>query len=260
MTAPDSAEKRQFPTIGAIVLRFQNPNSTNDVALGLAAEGLPEGAIICAKTQTHGKGRRGRKWFSPVGGLYFSVVLRPRLPVAAISLLSIGAGISVARAIRRLFNLRVTLKWPNDVIMDERKIGGVMTQSSMTTERSLSILGFGVNVNNSCRSIPSELCSYATSIVDHVGSVVKTEPIMKKILDEFAEVYSRIVVGDRLTVVKWWKELTDILGQPVTFQEGNACFEGVAVDLTLDGALLVQLRGGMMRRLLSEDVTIRRNK
>jgi len=256
-SAPDNPNTLRPSLFGTILIRFEMVSSTNDVALRLAGRGLPEGAVVLAKTQRRGRGRHGREWFSPTGGMFFSIVLRPK---ALISLLPIAAGVSTARAIRRLFHLEATLKWPNDVTVKGRKIAGILAESSTATGPSYAVVGFGVNANNMCASMPPNLREHVTSILDHVKSKVDIEWLMKEILDEFAAIYSQVRIGNHVSVVREWKKLTNMLGQRIIVHDGENLFEAIALDLDFEGALLVQTENGAVRRLLSGDVSLHRAK
>lgn len=245
---------------GEILLRFESISSTNDIAKTLARKGLPEGTVVLAKMQHLGRGRADKSWFSPLGGLWFSVILRPRAPLSSTSLIPIAAGVSTARTIRRLFKLSVVLKWPNDVMAGGRKVAGILTESFTAADGYYVIVGFGINANNSCTSMPPQLRDEAISLSDMLSSQINIDQLMQENLKEFAEVYGRILANDSAEVVTQWKGLTDMLRQPILVYEDKASFEAMAVDLDSDGALLIQTKDGTLRRLLSANISIRRLK
>jgi len=245
---------------GGILLRFESLGSTNATAKALARKGLPEGTVVLAKMQRLGRGRGEKSWLSPLGGLWFSVILRPRLPPSSMSLIPIAAGVSAARTIRRLFQLDVVLKWPNDVMADGKKVAGILTESSAAADGYHVIVGFGINANNSCTSMPPQLRDEAISLSDMLSSEINIDRLMQENLKEFAKVYSKILTGDSAEVVTQWKHLTDMLRQPILVYETDVSVEATAVDLDSDGALLIQTQDGTLRRLLSANISIRRLK
>lgn len=256
----DSGTEPDVLRLGAILLRFESVSSTNDIAKRLARKGLPEGAVVLAKMQEQGRGRRDRRWFSPLGGLWFSVVLRPGVPPSCISLIPIAVGVSTARTIRRLFRLDVVLKWPNDVMAGARKIAGILTESSAAVDDCYAIVGFGINANNSYASMPPQLRDETISLSDLLRSRVNVDWLMQENLKEFAEVYAKILADDSADVVTEWKRLTDMLRQPILVYEDEAFFQAIAVDLDSDGALLIQTEDGTLRRLISANISLRRVK
>lgn len=212
--------------------------------------------MIIARKQRRGRGRSEREWFSPVGGLWFSLVLRPRAPTWPTSLLPIAAGVSTARTIRRVFRLGAVLKWPNDVMIGTRKIAGILTESSIRGNNYCAIIGFGVNVNNSYVSVPSTLRNKVTSLYDLTKSRVNVEWLMQENLKEFVQIYTKMFAGRQAEIVTEWKRLTLMLGKQITVCEGDTSFKAVAVDLDSDGALVVRTENGALRRLLSASILL----
>ena len=212
--------------------------------------------MIIARKQRRGRGRSEREWFSPVGGLWFSLVLRPRAPTWPTSLLPIAAGVSTARTIRRVFRLGAVLKWPNDVMIGTKKIAGILTESSIRGNNYCAIIGFGVNVNNSYVSVPSTLRNKVTSLYDLIKSRVNVEWLMQENLKEFVQIYTKMFAGRQAEIVTEWKRLTLMLGKQITVCEGDTSFKAVAVDLDSDGALVVRTENGALRRLLSASILL----
>jgi BirA family biotin operon repressor/biotin-[acetyl-CoA-carboxylase] ligase len=244
--------------MGKIVFRFESVGSTNDVAKTLAKKGLPEGTVVIAKMQEQGRGRRNKKWISPSGGLWFSVILRRKISPSCMPLIPLAAGVSIARTIRRLYQIDVALKWPNDVMAGTRKIAGILTETSSTIDDCYAVVGFGINVNNSYKSMPTQLRNEMISLYDLLGSEVNIDQLMQESLKEFSQVYAKILTNNLGDVVRDWKMLTNMLGQPILVYEDKAPFEASALDLESDGALLIQTKDGALRRLHSGNISIRR--
>jgi len=250
--------KADVPRIGEVVFRFENVGSTNDVAKTLVKKGLPEGTVVIAKMQEQGRGRRNKKWVSPSGGLWFSIILRRKISPSCMSLIPIAAGVSITRAIRRLYQIDVTLKWPNDVMAGTRKIGGILTETSSTIDDCYAVVGFGINANNSFKSMPAPLRNEMISLSDLLGSEVNIDQLMQESLSEFSQVYAKILSDNLGDVVREWKTLTNMLRKPILVYEDEAPFEATALDLDSDGALLIQTKDGVLRRLYSGNISIRR--
>src|SRR6266403_3522744 len=172
LTADDIKARLKTKLIGSEILVFEETASTNDVVEHLAKSGAREGLVVFAESQTRGRGRRGRAWVSPRGkGLWFSVLLRPTSPTSAASRITVAASVAVARAIRQNCGLDARIKWPNDVMVNGKKLGGVLTElRAEADEILLAILGIGIDVNCQREDFPGELASIATSIELETGS------------------------------------------------------------------------------------------
>jgi len=252
--APDDQTKADVLRMGKVVFRFESVGSTNDIAKTLAKKGLAEGTVVIAKEQEQGRGRRNKKWISPSGGLWFSVILTRKIS----PLIPLAAGVSIARTIRRLYQIDVTLKWPNDVMAGTRKIAGILTESSSTPDDYYAVVGFGINANNSYKSMPTQLRNEMISLSDLLGSEVNIDQLMQESLKAFSQDYAKIVTNNLEDIVRDWKMLTNMLRQPILVYEDEIPFEARALDLDSDGALLIQTKDGALRRLHSGNISIRR--
>jgi BirA family biotin operon repressor/biotin-[acetyl-CoA-carboxylase] ligase len=197
--------------------------STSDIAADLASRGAPEGTTILADAQSAGRGRRGRSWFSPPGaGLYTSVILRPqraqgeRLPIAAVTAaMTLAAGVAVAEAIRHTTGLPVTLKWPNDVVVEDpppaatrrRKLAGILTEGSAAgSELQYAILGFGINVRP--MTLPADLRATVTSIESELGRAIDRGTLFAESLAALEARYSDLLDGRIDAILTRWRELS----------------------------------------------------
>lgn len=218
--------------------------STQDIAAALARKGAPEGVLVLAEEQLSGRGRFGRPWASPRGGLWFTLVLRPGKSVAP-GLLSLALGLAVAKAVRGLYSVDARLKWPNDVLVEDRKLAGVLVEGEAGSGELFFLLaGVGVNVNN---ELPPELSNSATSLRELLGRRVPRLPLLGRILQEFDEAYSELRRGHRERVVNEWKKFSATLGRRVRVVVQQEVYEGVAVDVDIDGGLVLEAEG---RRLI----------
>jgi BirA family biotin operon repressor/biotin-[acetyl-CoA-carboxylase] ligase len=240
-------------------LRYiEEVQSTNDVALALASQGVGEGASVLADYQTAGRGRRGREWHSPPGaGLYLSVVLSADDLHASLSLVTLAAGVAVAKAIAGVAGLPIELKWPNDVVIGRpwRKMAGILCESAAVGEGRLAIVvGIGVNLRRA--SFPPPLADYVTSIEAELGRAIERAPLVVECLAELREAVDRLRQGRRQDVCEDWRRFgrKALGGAPVRWHDAGGERRGLARDIADDGALLVECGGGMMERIVAGEV------
>lgn len=238
------------------VLLFDRVDSTNRIALEMASQGLPEGVVVVAEGQEKGKGRLGREWFSPEGmNLYLSLLLRPYQPVRDFPLFSLATSVALIEAIHRVTGLDVQIKWPNDIVLGDKKLAGILLESEVRGEQTPPlVVGVGVNVNIGLADFPPELQKTATSLQIALGRPVDRTDLLIEIFTALAEQYP--LVGDRKELlIQAVRQRCQTLGQRVRVQTARQEFEGWAEDLQEDGALLIRMGDGNQRRILVGDVT-----
>jgi len=242
--------------VGRDVQVFQQTSSTNDVAEKLARDGVAEGVVIFAETQTKGRGRLGRKWLSPTGqGLWFSVLLRPALSPVSITQLTVAAATAVARAIRLETGLVPQIKWPNDILLGGKKVVGILTELSAELDRvRYVIIGIGVDVN--VTDFPAELRDVATSLAAEAGKRFLRAEIAAAILRELDADYARVVRGEFAALAEEWERQCITLGRRVVIHIGDRKLTGRAEALDSDGALLLRGDYGHLERIIGGDVTL----
>jgi len=227
--------------------------STQDLARELARAGAPEGTVVLAGRQTAGRGRLGRSFVSPIGGLYLTVVLRPALE--HMLRLPIIAALAVARALEQVAGLRTGLKWPNDVLVGGRKLCGILVESELTGQAvNYVLLGIGVNVNADMSAHP-EIAAIATSAAAEAGRRVSREALAAAILNELEEQYLAAQAGQR--VQDEWRARLDTLGRKVRVTCGETVEEGLAEDVDADGSLILRRPDGSRVTIAAGDVTLR---
>ncbi len=244
--------------IGAVRVRLARTGSTNTVALDRARRGAAEGLVVTAEEQTRGRGRRGRTWHSPRGaGLWFSVLLRPERPVVVAQALTFLGAVAVARAVRARLKLPVALKWPNDLLLEGRKVGGVLTECSIEggTIRH-AVIGVGINVNLPRAAFPEDLRSVATSLSAEAGRRVARVGLLARILAEMDARYSVLLRRGPAPLVAEARALMPMAGRIVRVQAHDRVLEGTVRGLDDDGALLLRLPSGTVHRLLVGDVSL----
>jgi BirA family transcriptional regulator, biotin operon repressor / biotin---[acetyl-CoA-carboxylase] ligase len=242
--------------IGRDIQVFQETGSTNDVIERLARDGVGEGVVVFAESQTRGRGRLGRKWVSPPGqGLSFSVLLRPDLRPQAATQVTVIAATALARALRKEADVRASIKWPNDILVGERKLAGVLTELAAEIDRiRYIVLGIGVNVN--VTEFPTDLRGIATSLRIETGQPVRRAELAAAILRELDADYDRLCRGEFARIAEEWAEQCTTLGRPVSIRVGDRTIHGRAEALDDSGALLLRTDHGHLERIVGGDVTL----
>jgi BirA family biotin operon repressor/biotin-[acetyl-CoA-carboxylase] ligase len=245
--------------LGTTMLFFPTVASTNDIALRLAAAGGSEGAVVIGDQQRAGRGRLGRSWFSPSGsGLYVSVVLHPGATegerARAMALLTLAVGVAVAEGIETATGLSAQLKWPNDVYVDRRKLGGVLAESVHAgTANPPVVVGIGINVG--AAAYPPELQHRATSLETALGRPVERAPVLAETLACLAGRYDDILRGRFDAILDAWRaRAPGSVGAPVTWTTGTSTRSGMTAGIDGHGALLVH-DGARIERIVAGEVT-----
>lgn len=244
---------------GRKIVFLRNVVSTNDLAKKLAGYGAGEGTVVLAERQSAGKGRLGRAWFSPLGGLYFSLILKPNMRASDAVNLVFVASLAVAEILRDLYGLRVETKWPNDVLVDGKKVCGVLAEMSSIGDRlKFVVLGIGINVNFEVRKVfPKELQESVTSLQDVLGRKIKLEKLFRKLLEKLESLYGMFLKKGFVQILEEWKKFACFLGCPVEVLVDRQKWIGTALDVEEDGALSLKLEDGTVKRFLYGDVTLR---
>lgn len=245
--------------IGTRIYAFSQVTSTNEVAFRLALDGAQEGAVVVAETQTKGKGRMGRLWESPAGlNIYLSVILRPRIVPSKIPLITLMTAVACAEAINAAVCLTPNIKWPNDLFIEGRKLGGILTEADMELDRiNFVVVGMGINVNMHRSAFPSSIQDRATSLQVTLGREVSRVNLIQDILRHLEQWYMRLGQGKEDEIRRRWEELSLVKGRELEVAFMGEVVRGTAVELDEDGALLVQTSSGTIKRVVAGDVTLK---
>jgi BirA family biotin operon repressor/biotin-[acetyl-CoA-carboxylase] ligase len=234
---------------------FEKLGSTQDEARQQARGGAAHGTLVWALEQTAGRGRMDRTWVSNRGaGLWFSLVLRPRGDANAAALLGLAAGVGVVRALPASSAGSVRLKWPNDVLLHGRKLAGILAEAE-TRDGGLSfvVLGVGLNLDPGPKGFPAPFAAEAAALVEVADPPLDAAALMGSLLTEL-EVASELALEDPQALRQAWLELNDTIGRHVRAQTGAAILEGRAVDLDLDGSLVLAMPDGSRERVRSGEL------
>jgi len=246
---------------GALLLCVDRTGSTNAVASELAKRGAPDGSLVLAERQARGRGRWNRSWASESGGLYLSVVLRTIPEEVRPELLPLSAAVAVAEALERAHGIAARLRWPNDVFVSGRKLGGVLCESSYQGERfDYAVIGIGVNVSQRLEDFPEELRGSATSVRLITGREADAVETAEAILEALEPRLAPSAVDPGSASLERFRELAEGLNGfavRVVSREGDG-FAATSEGLGDDGALRVRLADGACRSLYSEDVLLLR--
>ena len=233
-------------TLGRSLHILEHTPSTNSAALTLAQDGAPDGTVVVAEAQTLGKGRLGRQWYSPPGkNLYCSIILRrsmsPDFVLRWLSWVPLLSAVAVARTIQVISALRPSLKWPNDILLEHRKVGGLLCESGGTgTANAFVIVGIGLNVNMWRDSFPEDLRHLATSLAAEAGRPFDRAILLATLLSELELRYDAFFSGAGLDIKREYELRCASIGQRVRVDMANGeCIEGQADSIGDDGSLQV---------------------
>jgi len=260
LAAPDKLLPGEI-LAGLATRRFRGPvhafsriSSTNDYAKELGRREAPEGTLVVAEAQEAGRGRLGRTWASPAGvGLYVSLLLRPPLPPLELPRLTLTVAVAVARALERTTGVRPGIKWPNDLLLEGRKLAGILTELETEAERiRYLVVGLGLNVNTPV--FPPELADTATSLYLATGRPHSRIRLLQAWLEDFEALYELFLARRFPEILAEWKARTVTLGRPARVRQGERELCGLAVEVDSDGALVLQVSGGERVRVTSGEL------
>ncbi|WP_053955578.1 biotin--[acetyl-CoA-carboxylase] ligase [Inediibacterium massiliense] len=246
--------------IGKKVFHFEEVDSTNTIAKKMASEGAEEGTIVIAEEQTVGRGRLGRSWVSPKKkGIWMSIILRPSIdPMEASKVTQIAAA-AVAKGLMNITHGFVGIKWPNDIIIHNKKVCGILTEmSAELNSMNYMIVGIGMNVNMTNEEFPKEIQNKATSIREFIGKEVSRKEIVKEVLYAFEDLYLDFIQNKNIKKsIDLCKNYSVTLGKEVKIKSQHEEIIAYAIDLTHDGQLMIRKNTGEMETVLSGEVSVR---
>jgi BirA family biotin operon repressor/biotin-[acetyl-CoA-carboxylase] ligase len=236
---------------------FAELDSTNSYALRLAEQGARQGELVIAESQTDGRGRLGRRWVSPPNiNLYFSLILRPKLPPARAPQLTLMAAVALAEALESFLPVPPRIKWPNDITVDGKKLAGILTEMSCGPERvDFVILGVGVNINYPPDLMPEEIRQRATSILAERQKKISREDFLRRLIQDLDRCYGEIEEIGFGALAPRWEAYFGLRGQRVRIELLDQVMFGTAKGIDQEGALLLEDDRGELQRVIAGDVT-----
>lgn len=243
--------------VGKQVVFRETTDSTQNLAVSLASKPGSHGAVVVAEQQKSGRGRQKRKWLSPSGGIWLSVVLRPAIPTAKITLLPFVAALAVCDAIKTT-GLDARLKWPNDVMISGKKVAGILLDISAEADQvNYAVIGIGINTNVDSAAISARLDgAKVTSISDELGRNVSRLDLTRSLLENLERYYVEMEQRGAGTILQKWKKNSDMLGRKVEVTQNSKTIQGVAADVNDDGSLLLRTDHGDIN-VVSGDINVR---
>jgi BirA family biotin operon repressor/biotin-[acetyl-CoA-carboxylase] ligase len=249
--------------IGRKIYYFDRVSSTMDVAMQLGNKNTPEGTLVVAESQTKGRGRLGRSWISPkYKGIYFSLILKPDILPACAPILTLVACVSIYEGIKQITGIETQIKWPNDILIHNKKLGGILTELKAELDAtSFVVIGIGLNVNNDSNELVREAISLKEAKkyqscacpTDRQENINRTE-LLKEILRKIEENFLILQKKGSPPILEKWRNYNVTLGRRVKVSCHKEHFEGEAVDIDTDGGLLVRRDSGIIEKFMAGDV------
>jgi BirA family biotin operon repressor/biotin-[acetyl-CoA-carboxylase] ligase len=236
--------------LGQNIIYYGNVESTNTTAKEIAPQN-PEGTVVLAETQNKGRGRMGNKWESLPGGLWFSVILKPSIPLEHASKITLVAGLAVAKVIRN-YGIDARIKWPNDILIHGKKVCGILTEVSAEVDQiNYIILGIGINANLNTQDFKTDVRNISTSLENEIGSKINRTDFLRDLLQELEHQYIRFTTQQFRSIIDDWVKLSDTIGKEVIITNPARTIVGKAIGLADNGALLVQNEQNLKEEIIA---------
>ena len=247
INSPDIPFSWEFPERESQIHYFPKVTSTMDVAKDLARKGCPDFTVVVAGRQKKGRGRLKRIWFSSEGGLYFTIVLRPKISPVVSFKINFSASLVLAQILRNMFGIKAMVKWPNDILVDGKKISGMLSEMEAEADMITFLnIGLGINVNND----PTFQEPMAVSLKKVLGRKISKREILARYLEEFEKRLNNVTLDN---VISEWKQYTLTLNRHVKIVANHEVSEGFAIDVDENGALVLGLEDGSTKRVIYGD-------
>lgn len=242
-------------SIGKNILFYERIISTNTIAYDIAEKSI-EGTVVIADSQEKGRGRLGRVWVSPPDkNIYMSVIIKPDLISDDFTLITLMSAVSCAEALKRSTDLDIRIKWPNDLILNNKKVGGILTELKIYKRKVIfAVIGIGLNVNVDIDFYPQEIRNVSTSLWKESGKIYSRSELIAEILNGLDYWYRVFKEGERFKIISEWKNLSCTLGREVRIRVNNNIYSGFAESIDDKGMLMLRLSTGELKRISVGDV------
>ena len=238
---------------------FDEVKSTNTVAKFLAMNGAENGTVVISEKQTDARGRSGKAWASPIGGIWLSLIVKPNVDYSKLPMITIGTGVAVAKAIERTGINSAEIKWPNDIIIHDKKVCGILTEA-VTTFNTIDsvIIGVGIDANIDIDDFPEELQDGTTTLSDELGRKEDENVLIRLFLEEFEKIAETFNACDYESILKDWRKRSYSVGKIVEVREPfNKNFDAYVIGIGREGALIVEKIDGTLEKVISGECTIK---
>jgi BirA family transcriptional regulator, biotin operon repressor / biotin---[acetyl-CoA-carboxylase] ligase len=265
LKAPDRVSEEEIlpglrtRSVGKVIKYIESVPSTQKIAHSLAQEGAVEGTAVIADEQTEGRGRLLRSWHSPKGtGIWMSIILKPELPPQRAPQFTLIAAVAVVQAIEEVCGLSPEIKWPNDILMNGRKVTGILTELQAEADKINSIIiGIGMNVNQKAEDFPEELQALATSLHLEQGEKISRAKLIQKVMEKL-ELYYDLYIEKGFTPIKLlWESYAISIGRQITARTITGSIHGKALGINEDGVLRIEDEEGQIHEVYSADIELR---
>ena len=248
-------ENLETEKIAKEILCFRKVFSTNSIAKFLANHDAEEGTVLISEIQTKARGRLGKKWEAPEGGIWMSLILRPQVPPARIGLITLATGVAIAKSIRSL-GVDARIKWPNDVLIHGKKISGVLTEVNATfNEIDWIVVGIGIDSNLKLEDFSEDIRIGTTTLTEELPTKVDENELIAIFLNEFEKVYQLYKDGEIEEILKDWRDLSDTIGKYVNItQTGGKITQGYVVGINNEGSLIIERQDGTLEKIISGEL------
>ncbi|WP_082341146.1 biotin--[acetyl-CoA-carboxylase] ligase [Sporosarcina globispora] len=248
----------QTETLGRQIHHEESVDSTQKIAHRLAYEGAQEGTVVIAEEQLSGRGRMDRRWHSPKStGVWMSVILRPNIPPPKAPQLTLITAVAVVQAIEELIDLTPQIKWPNDILMNGKKVTGILTELQADADRIISIIiGIGINVNQDLHDYPDELKTIATSLSIEKGEKLSRSELIRILLGKLENLYKLYLDKGFYPIKLLWESYAVSIGKNLTARTITGSIYGKALGITEDGVLMIEDSSGKVHHVYSADIEL----
>ncbi|WP_299522462.1 biotin--[acetyl-CoA-carboxylase] ligase [uncultured Methanobrevibacter sp.] len=245
--------------IGKDMYIFNEVMSTNTIAKFLSMNGVGNGAVVISEKQTKARGRSGKNWESPLGGVWLSIILNPNVTHSKIPLITLATGVAVENTLKRIGIQNAEIKWPNDILINDKKVCGILTEAitSFNTIESV-IIGVGIDANITLKDFPEELKEKMTTLNKETGEKIDENLLIKTFLEEFEKISKQFMNEEYENILKEWRKHSYTIGKIVEVHEPfSKPYDGYVLGISRDGSLVVEKIDGTLEKVISGECVIK---